>query len=204
MKLIGSKTSPYVRKVRIVLIEKHIPCEFVEENVWNADSTVPKFNPLNKVPALVLDDGTLLFDSPVITEYLDAISPLNRLIPDAARERALTKRWEALGDGIADAGVALFLERKEAQPDLEHPLMRRQRARIEAAIAYAARELGDRKHCQQELFNYADIGLYCALAWIEFRLKDLFDWRQDYANLAAWAERVEHRASIAETKPPAS
>lgn len=201
MKLIGSKTSPFVRKVRVVLAEKKIPCEFIEENVWNADSTVPKFNPLNKVPALVLDDGTVLFDSPVITEYLDGISPLNRLIPDAARERALVKRWEALSDGLCDAGVAIFLERKEAAPNLQHHLIIRNQARIRAGIEFAARELGERKHCQGELFNYADVALICALAWIEFRLKDMFDWRRDFANLAAWADRLEQRASVAETKP---
>jgi glutathione S-transferase len=204
MKLIGSRTSPYVRKVRIVLLEKHIPCEFIEENVWSPEATVSKFNPLKKIPALILDDGTVLFDSPVITEYLDAISPLNRLIPDAARERALVKRWEAIGDGMADAGVAIFLERKEPQPNLSHPLMLRQQERIRESIAFAARELGERKHCQHDLFNYADVGLYCALAWLEFRLRDLFDWRNDYANLAAWAERLETRPSFNDTRPPAA
>jgi glutathione S-transferase len=202
MKLIGSKTSPFVRKVRVVLAEKKIPCEFVEDNVWNADSAVPQFNPLKKIPALVLDDGTVLFDSPVITEYLDGISPLNRLIPDAARERALVKRWEALGDGMCDAGVAIFLERKEATPNTTHHLYVRNQGRIRAAIEFAARELGERKHFQGELFGYADVAMICALAWIEFRLKDVCDWRAEYANLASWAERVEQRASIADSKPP--
>jgi glutathione S-transferase len=203
MKLLGSKTSPYVRKVRVVLHEKQIPCEFVEENAWNAGSTVPQYNPLNKVPALLLDDGTVLFDSAVIAEYLDAISPLNRLIPESARERAVVKRWEALGDGIADAGVVIFLERKKPSPNLEDDWIKRNIARVRACLAFAADDLGQRKHCTSELFSYADVGLYCALAWIEFRLKDLFDWRADYPNLKAWADRLEARGSFAETRPPA-
>ena len=112
MNLYGSRTSPYVRKVRIVMIEKRIECDFIEENVWNADTAVTLHNPLTKIPVLVLDDGMPLYDSRVIAEYLDGVTPVSRLIPDSGRERALVKRWEALGDGIADAGIAIFLERK--------------------------------------------------------------------------------------------
>ena len=104
MKLHGSKTSPYVRKVRIVMIEKRIDADFVEDNVWSADTRVTQYNPLTKVPVVVLDDGTALYDSRVIVEYLEGITPVSRLIPDGGRERALVKRWEALGDGIGDAG----------------------------------------------------------------------------------------------------
>ena len=93
MKLHGSRTSPYVRKVRIVMLEKRIECDFVEDNVWSADTTVTLHNPLTKVPVLVLDDGMALYDSRVIVEYLDGITPVSKLIPDGGRERALVKRW---------------------------------------------------------------------------------------------------------------
>src|SRR5258706_4804974 len=104
MKLVGSKTSPYVRKVRVLLAEKELAFEFLEESAWTAETTVPRYNPLNKVPALQLDGGESIYDSAVIAEYLDAISG-GGLIPAAPLERARVKRDEALGDGIADAGI---------------------------------------------------------------------------------------------------
>ena len=112
MKLIGSLTSPYVRKVRIVLAEKKIEYEFVLDSPWTPESTVPKLNPLGKIPVLVLDDETTLFDSRVISEYLDNVAPNNKLMPAPNRERTEVKRWEALADGICDAAALLFLEKK--------------------------------------------------------------------------------------------
>ena len=112
MKLIGSLTSPYVRKVRIVLAEKKIEYEFVIDSPWTPESNVPNINPLGKIPVLVLDDETPLFDSRVISEYLDNVAPNNKLMPAPNRERTEIKRWEALADGICDAAALLFLEKK--------------------------------------------------------------------------------------------
>src|SRR6202166_4942750 len=112
MKLLASQTSPYARKVRIAIAEKKIECDLVEESPWTPDTTVPNYNPLGKVPVLVLDDGTTLFDSRVIVEYLDTVSPVSRLIPEPNRQRIVVKRWEALADGICDAAAAVVLERK--------------------------------------------------------------------------------------------
>ena len=106
MKLIGTQTSPYTRKVRVVLAEKRIEYAF-EEDVPSAPETrVPEFNPLGKVPVLVMDDGTTLYDSRVIVEFLDAASPVTRLIPDVTRGRVQVRRWEALADGVCDAASA--------------------------------------------------------------------------------------------------
>ena len=110
MKLVGSLTSPYVRKVRAVLAEKKIEYEFVIDVPWSADTRVPDINPLGKVPVLILDDGSTLFDSRVIAEYLDSVTPNNRLLPSPNRERITIKRWEALADGVVDAAVAIVLE----------------------------------------------------------------------------------------------
>src|SRR5438128_10213914 len=112
MMIIGSSTSPYVRKVRITLAEKKIDCELIDDSPWAAQTTVPNYNPLGKVPVLVLDDGTTLFDSRVIVEYLDTVSPVSRLIPEPNRQRIVVKRWEALADGVCDAAVAIVLEGK--------------------------------------------------------------------------------------------
>ena len=103
MKLIGSTSSPYVRKVRIVMAEKKLDYEFVTEDVWAADSTIGQSNPLGKVPCLVMEGGEALFDSRVIVEYLDTLSPVGKLIPAVGRERAEVKTWEALADGVLDA-----------------------------------------------------------------------------------------------------
>ncbi len=202
MKLYGSGTSPYVRKVRIVMIEKRIECEFVEENVWSAGTLVTLHNPLTKIPVLVLDDGMALYDSRVVAEYLDGITPVSRLIPDGGRERALVKRWEALGDGIADAGIALFLERKR-EPSLQSKdWMTRQLGKMDSGIAAAARELGEREYCHGLSLTLGDISLACALLWMEFRLPEVA-WRANHPNLKKWVERLESMPSFADTKPPA-
>ncbi len=201
MKLIASKTSPYARKVRIVLAERHLDADYLDENVWSADTKIQLYNPLGKIPALVLDDGTVLYDSRVIVEYLDGVSPGSRLIPENNRERAMVKRWEALGDGIADAGIAIFLERKRPPAQQGAEWISRQFGKIEGAIAAAARELSDRKFCQGDVFTLADIALACALLWVEYRLPEVA-WRSTYPNLCAWVERIEVRQEFIDTKPP--
>src|SRR6188768_45527 len=110
MKLIGATTSPYVRKVRIVMAEKKLDYQFVTEDVWAAETTIGQSNPLGKVPCLVMEGGEALFDSRVIVEYLDTLSPVGKLIPAVGRERAEVKTWEALADGVLDALILARLE----------------------------------------------------------------------------------------------
>ncbi|HET7728922.1 MAG TPA: glutathione S-transferase C-terminal domain-containing protein [Usitatibacter sp.] len=200
MKLVGSRTSPYVRKVRVILAERAIPCDFVEESAWSATTTVPRYNPLNKVPALVLDDGEPLFDSVVISEYLDAISG-NILIPGDAVQRARVRRGEALGDGVADAGITAFLERKREPSRQDAAWIARQMDKVDAGIGAIARELGARPFLGGERMNLADIACGCALFWTEFRMPEL-GWRDARPHLRAWAERLEMRPSFEATRPP--
>ena len=202
MKLYGSRTSPYVRKVSIVMIEKRIECEFVEDNVWSAETKTTLYNPLTKVPVLVLDDGMALYDSRVIVEYLDGVTPVSRLIPDGGRERALVKRWEALGDGITDAGITVFLERKREQGAQSKDWIARQLGKVDFAIAAAAREMGDREYCYGLSLTLADISLACGLLWLEFRMPEI-QWRANHPNLKKWVEHLETMPSFADTKPSA-
>ena len=202
MKLVASRTSPYARKIFVVMAEKRIDVEFVEENVWAADTKVTLYNPLTKVPVLLLDDGISLYDSRVIAEFLDGVTPVSRLIPEGGRERALVKRWEALGDGIADAGILVRLERQRPEAQQGRDWIARQVAKVESGIAAAARELGERDYCHGLAVSLADISLACALLWLEFRLPE-FTWRKDNPNLKAWIERLEVRPSFVETKPSA-
>jgi glutathione S-transferase len=202
MKLIASYTSPYARKVRIVMVEKRIECDFVAENVWAADTKVGDFNPLGKVPVLVLDDGLALYDSRVIAEYLDGVTPVARLLPDGGRDRVLVKRWEALGDGITDAGIAVFLEKKRPAEQQSADWIARQLGKVNAGIAAAARELADRDFCHGLSLTLADISLACALLWLEFRMPDI-KWREQHPNLRAWIEKMEARPSLIDTAPRA-
>ena len=197
MKLVGSKTSPYVRKVRVVLAEKQLPFEFVEESAWNPGTTVPRYNPLNKVPVLLLDDGEALFDSRVITEYLDGHgSP--RFLPAAGAERARVRRDEALGDGIADAGITIFLERKREAARQDPAWIARQKDKVDAGIAAVAKAVGAKQSAGRAM-TLGDIAFACALLWVEFRLPE-FRWRENPA-IKGWIEPLESRASFASTRP---
>src|SRR5689334_20903624 len=105
MKLIGTPASPFTRKARVVLAEKRIEYDFIVNSPHDAATTVTDYNPLGKIPVLVLDDATTIFDSRVIVEYLDNASPVTKLLPDDTRHRIQTRRWEALADGCTDACV---------------------------------------------------------------------------------------------------
>jgi glutathione S-transferase len=203
MKLIASYTSPYARKVRIALAEKKIDYDLVEESPWAAQTTVPAYNPLGKVPVVILDDGTKLFDSRVIVEYLDTVSPVSRLIPEPNRQRIVVKRWEALADGICDAAVALVLERKRPARQQNKDWLDRQQRKVDLGLKELADELGEKPWCNGEAYSLADIATGCALGYLDLRHAAI-DWRSAYPNLVKLTERLAKRPSFAETVPPAS
>jgi glutathione S-transferase len=203
MKLIASLTSPYARKVRVALAEKKIEYDLVEESPWAVETTVPDYNPLGKVPVCVLDDGTTLFDSRVIVEYLDTVSPVSRLIPEPSRQRIVVRRWEALADGICDAAVALVLESRRATKQQNKEWIERQRAKVDRGLKELATELGDKAWCNGEAYSLADIATGCALAYLDLRHATI-DWRALYPNLVKLAEKLSKRPSFTETAPPAA
>ena len=202
MKLIGSHSSPFARKVRVVLAEKRIDYEFVIEIPSNPDSRVQQYNPLGKIPVLVTEDGTNLFDSRVIVEYLDSISPVTRLIPEPARQRIQVRRWEALADGILDACVLLVQESRRPPELQSEAVAARQKAKIERALATAAAELADRTWCAGEGYSLADIALGCALGFLDFRFPEN-DWRTAYPNLVRYADKLFKLAPFEATIPRA-
>ena len=202
MKLIASLVSPYARKVRIALAEKKIEYELVEASPWTTDTNVPSYNPLGKVPVLVLDDGTNLFDSRVIVEYLDTVSPVSRLIPEPNRQRIVVKRWEALSDGILDAAVAIVLENRRPAKQQNKDSLERQRLKVDRGVTEFANELGDKAWCNGEAYSLADIAAGCALGYLDFR-HPAIDWRTQYPNLVKLAEKLAKRPSFADTIPPA-
>jgi len=202
MKLIASLTSPYARKVRIVLVEKKIECDLVEDSPWEADTRVPDYNPLGKVPVLVLDDGTALFDSRVIVQYLDTVSPVSRLIPDTGRQRITVKRWEALADGVCDAAATIVVERRRPAKLQSGEWIDRQRRKIDLGLKELAGELGERAWCNGEAYSLADIATGCALGYLDLRHPDV-GWRDAHPNLVRLADKLAKRPSFSETAPPA-
>jgi glutathione S-transferase len=202
LKLLASLTSPYARKVRVTLAEKKIEYQFVEESPLGATSTVPTFNPLGKVPVLLLDDGTALYDSRVIVEYIDSVSPVSRLIPEPVRQRIAVRRWEALADGICDAAALIVSEQRRPVRQQSRDWIAWQAAKIERGVAELSRELEDKAWCNGEGYSLADIATGCALGYLDLRRPDL-DWRTLYPNLARHAEKLGRRPSFADTVPVA-
>jgi glutathione S-transferase len=203
MKLIGATASPYVRKVRIVMAEKKLDYDFVLEDVWSADTTISQSNPLGKVPCLVMEGGEALFDSRVIVEYLDTLSPVGKLIPAVGRERAEVKTWEALADGVLDAAVLARLEanwggRKKAERS--QAWIDRQLAKVNASLKAMSQGLGDKPFCAGIYLSLADIAVGCALGYLEFRFPEI-DWRGSYPNLGKLYDKLMTRPSFAETRP---
>ncbi|HEY3460693.1 MAG TPA: glutathione S-transferase, partial [Casimicrobiaceae bacterium] len=203
MKLIASRTSPYARKVRVVLAEKKVECQVVETSPYEAGNPVHAWNPLGKLPVLILDDGTHLFDSRVIVEYIDLVSPVSRLIPEPARQRIAVKKWEALADGVNDATATIVLERKRPANLQSDEWIARQRRKVDEGVAEFARELGDRAWCYGESFSLADIAVGCALGYLDLRLREI-DWRDLNPNLAKLADKLGKRPSFTDTAPPAN
>jgi glutathione S-transferase len=200
MKLLGSLTSPYVRKVRVLLAEKKIDCEFVVDSPWIAGNQVANFNPLGKVPVLVLDDETTLYDSRVIVEYLDKLTPNKRMIPSSGRERIIVKRWEALADGIADAAAEAMLESRRPDGERSPSWIARQRGKVTAGLQAMAHDLGGNTWCHGNGLSLADIAAGSALGYVGFRHPDI-DWRSQHENLARLHDRLLQRPSFAATVP---
>jgi glutathione S-transferase len=200
MKLIGTLTSPYTRKARVVLAEKKIDYEFVVDSPNSADSSVPRHNPLARVPVLVLDDESSIFDSPVIVEYLDNLSPNNKLYPQPNRERIQVKRWEALADGLMDAAVGIRMESLRPHDQRSQTWIDRDQAVVAAALAMMDAELGDHHWCMGTPFTFADVAVGCALGYLDFRFP-VIDWRAKHGNLARLYEKVMQRPSFAESVP---
>jgi len=202
MKLIGSLTSPYVRKVRIVMAEKKLDYQHELEDVWASDAIMAS-NPLGKVPCLVLPGGEAIFDSRVIVEYLDTRSPVSRLIPEGSRERIEVRTWEALADGIVDAAILARLEQTWPHRKAEQRCQAwtdRQLHKVTASVGAVSTGLADKPWCSGIHLTLADIAVGCALGYLSFRFPEI-EWRR-HANLAKLADKLEARQSFVDTLPP--
>jgi glutathione S-transferase len=203
MKLIGALTSPYVRKVRVVMAEKKLDYDLVLENVWSAETLIGESNPLGKVPCLVMEGSEALHDSRVIVEYLDTLSPVGKLIPSVGRERAEVKTWEALADGLLDASLLARLEATWAgrsEAERSQAWIDRQLGKVHAALRAMSQGLADKSYCVGIHLSLADIAVGCALGYLDFRFPQI-DWRSPYPNLTRLHEKLMQRPSFADTLP---
>lgn len=201
MKLIGSLASPYVRKVRVVMLEKRIEYDFALENVWAADTLIQESNPLGKVPCLVMEDGGAMFDSRVIVEYLDTLTPVGKLIPANGRERAEVKCWEALADGVCDAAMLLHLEHTlRPAEQRSQSWIDRQTAKVHGGLKAMSVGLKDTAFCAGNQYTLADVAVGCTLEWLTFRFPEI-SWRAEYPNLEKLMEKLSERPSFKETAP---
>jgi len=202
LRLIASLTSPYVRKVRIVMAEKRIDCQLELEDVWSPDTRIQEANPLGKVPCLIMEDGGAVFDSRVIVEYLDTMTPIGKLIPQAGRERAEVRTWEALADGIVDAAILARLEATQRAPEQQsQKWLDRQMSKVNVGVKALSLGLNDKPWCNGNAYTLADIATGCALGYLDFRFPQI-NWRSQYPNLGKLYEKLAARPSFIETTPP--
>ncbi len=203
MKLIGSVTSPYVRKVRIVMAEKKLDYQFVTEDVWSDQTTIHSDNPLGKVPCLIMEGHEAVFDSRVIVEYLDTLSPVGKLIPPGGRERAEVKTWEALADGLLDAALLARMEAvwtKRADSERSQAWIDRQMDKIDHALKAMSHGLGDKAFCSGIHLSLSDIAVGCAVGYLDFRFPQL-DWRSAHPNLHKLYDKLSQRQSFSDSLP---
>jgi glutathione S-transferase len=203
MKLIGAITSPYVRKVRIVMAEKKLDYQLLHEEVWSTQTQISEFNPLGKVPCLIMEGGEALFDSRVIVEYLDTLSPVGKLIPSSGRERAEVKTWEALSDGVLDACILARLEQTWAgrsEQERSKAWIDRQMGKVTTSLAAMEKGLNEKPFCCGIHLSLADISVGCSLGYLDFRFPNL-NWRDSHSELGRLFEKIRTRASFIETEP---
>jgi len=202
MKLIGSPNSPFARKVRVMLLEKGLPFEWVSDLPFAPDTRVPQFNPLGKVPVLVTDAGRTLFDSRVTVEYLETLPPRDALIPAQDEVRIEVRRWEALADGCSDAQAVIVFERRRPDPaQRSADWIAWQMRKIERSLEEMSRELAGRDWCVGGHYSLADIAVVCTLGHLALRFGEI-DWRARHANLARLFDRLHERPAFSSTVPP--
>lgn len=202
MKLIASLTSPYVRKIRVVLLEKGLPFEFLNDPPWEAGSHVSDYNPLGKVPALVSNAGEVFFDSPIIAEYIETLGAQPALLPTDRLEIVRVKQLEALADGITDAGVVWVQETRRAPEKQDDAVITRQRGKVERGLDVLEKKIAGREFLYGNSLSLADIATGCGLLWLDFRLPQ-FDWRATRPNLAVHVKHLAERPAFVQTVPVA-
>ena len=200
MKLISATPSPYARKVRIALAEKGLPFELRTEVPWNDDTSLPQHNPLEKLPVLILDDGTALYESSFILEWIERKHPEPPLLPADDDGILAHKQLDALATGTCDALLLVFFERMRPEAHRSQPWMDRQMRKVRGGVAEIARRLDAQDYLVRSQFGLADVAAGSVLGYLEVRFPEL-DWRAQHPYLGRYMDRLMRRPSFQETVP---
>jgi glutathione S-transferase len=201
MKLLYTVNSPYARKVRIVAAEKHIVLDLTEVVLAAPDCPVSQYNPLGKVPVLILDDGESLYDSRVIVEYLDNRTPLAHLIPQVNGAKTMVRRWEALADGVCDAAVAVMLEQRREVQDAA--VLTKHMDKVNRGLHALNQDLGQNQWCVDNILSLADIAVGCMLGYVHLRFSAVINLEAEYPNLQRLNKALLKRQSFQDSLPQA-
>lgn len=197
--LLGSRRSPFVRKIRVVLAEKNLEYELLELEISNSDSPLFAYNPLGKIPCLIagdIDSGESFYDSSVIVEYLDLLSPAPCMYPSGSLERVRARRIEALADGVLDAGILARSELVERTDELRDPVwIGRQMKKIHSGVEALSQALGRNRYYCGNTPTIADISTCVTLAWLDFRFPEV-EWSARFPNLRRLSSEIGSRASF--------
>ena len=200
MKLIGSYTSPFVRKISVILLEKGITFEFINELPYNQTNGVAQYNPLGKVPALVTDEGECWYDSPVIASYLESLDIAPALLPADPKVALYIRQIEALADGIMDAALVSVREQTRPAAQQSPEELVRQREKISRGLDALEAYLADGTLKTHEV-NLATIATACAIDYLNFR-RVAPGWCVERPQLVKLVETLFQRESFARTEPP--
>lgn len=200
MKLLSATPSPYARKVRIALAEKGIPFELRTEVPWNHDATTPRYNPLEKLPVLILDDGSTVYESRYILEWLEIKYPEPALFPRDPDELLAARKLEVLADGICDAFVLSFFERKRPADKRSQPWLERQLRKMHGGLREVARLVPPAGYCVGQRFGLADIAVGTLVGYLAVRAPEI-TWHHEYPHLAELHARLSERPSFRDTAP---
>jgi len=197
MKLFFTPTSPYARKIRILLREKGMHCEELQPSL--NDATLSAINPLGKVPTLVADDQAVMFDSVVISDYLELVQPEPRMIPVDRWERVVVRKWEAISDGICDVLVTVVLEVRRPNDKQDESLIVRGEQKIVTALKHLDAEMVGHTFALGNSFTLADAALIAAIGYVKLRRPQLLN---GLSSVRAYVDKHFERASVVSTAPP--
>ena len=198
LNFIVSLTSPYVRKIRILLAEKKLPYEWILDDVWGQNPHVAAHNPLAQVPCLLIDKNDAVIDSRVIAEYLELLVPMH--LPSEPMQRIEALKWAALTDGLMDAAAKHRVEQLRPEALQWPDWLARQKGKLRAGLSVIETRLSTHPWLANDTYSVADIGLMCALNFIDFRQPDEA-WRTDCPHIAQWEARLANQPAFAQTLP---
>jgi glutathione S-transferase len=199
LKLISATPSPYARKVRIALAEKGIPFELITEVPWNSTTMTPQYNPLEKLPVLILDDGNSVYESSYILDWLELKYPQVPMLPSDIDGILAARKLDVLCNGVCDAVVLTFFERMRDDGG-SAAWTARQRRKIDGGVREIARLIGDQEYAVGDRFGLGDIAAATVVGYLAVRFQEL-PIRALYPKLAAYCARMELRPSLANSKP---